>query len=82
MELKIFDRWSTHGIEVSDPGLRNYINLKSIIIPKSGGKHTHQFHKSKMHIVERLINKMMVPGHHGKKHKITSGRVVGRYFTT
>jgi small subunit ribosomal protein S7 len=82
MELKIFDRWSTHGIEVSDPGLRSYINLKSTVLPKSGGKYTHQFHRSKMNIVERLINKMMVPGHHGKKHKITSGRVVGRYFTT
>jgi small subunit ribosomal protein S7 len=31
-----------------------------------------------MNIVERLMNKMMVPGHRGKKHTITSGRVVGK----
>ena len=30
-----------------------------------------------MNIVERFMNKLMVPGHRGKKHKITSGRLVG-----
>jgi small subunit ribosomal protein S7 len=81
MEIKIFDRWSTKGIEVLDPGLKNYINLVPSIVPKTGGKYRRQFHKSKKNIVERLITKLMVPGHRGKRHRITSGRVVGKYIT-
>lgn len=79
-EIKIFGKWSTDGVEVKDLGLKRYINLKSTIVPKSGGRLAkHQFYKSKMNIVERLINKLMVPGHRGKKHVLTSGRVVGKY---
>lgn len=81
-EIKIFDKWTTKGIEVKDKGLERYMNLEPVIVPKSGGRHsTQQFHKSKMSIVERLITRLMVPGHHGDKHVITSGRVVGRYTT-
>ncbi len=81
-ELKLFDKWSIANIEVRDKGLQSYINLEPIIIKKSGGRHARQqFHKSKMNIVERLINKIYVPGHRSKKHVLTSGRVVGRYFT-
>ena len=78
-EIKIFDKWSTEGIEVQDVGLRKYINLTPIIIPRSGGRHAKkQFHKSKMSIIERLVNKLMVPGHRSKKHIITSGRATGK----
>lgn len=80
-EIKIFDRWGVEGIEVKDFGLRKYINLQPVIIPKSSGRHSKkQFHKSKMNIVERLINKLMVPGHRSKKHVLTSGRCVGKIF--
>ncbi|NCN39171.1 MAG: 30S ribosomal protein S7, partial [Candidatus Aenigmarchaeota archaeon] len=52
-DIKLFNRWSFEGIVVNDPGLKLYINLKPVIIPKSGGKYTQkQFHKSKMNIVE------------------------------
>jgi len=80
-EIKIFNCWSTEGVKVLDLGLKNYVNLQASIVPKSSGRHRQQFHKSKMNIVERLITKLMVPGHHGKKHRITSGRVVGNYLT-
>jgi len=80
-EIKIFDRWSTEGIEVNDLGLKKYINLKPSIVPRSGGRYaTQQFHKSKMNIVERLANKLMIPGHRTKKHVLTSGRAVGKTF--
>lgn len=79
MDMKIFDRWSTEGIEVKDLGLAKYINLRPVLIPRSGGRHANQqFHKSKMNIVERLMNKLQVPGHRGKKHVLTSGRAVGK----
>lgn len=81
-EMKLFDKWSMAGIQVSDKGLERYINLTPVILPKTGGRNaSQQFHKSKMPIVERLMNKVMVPGHRSKKHVISSGRVVGKYFT-
>jgi small subunit ribosomal protein S7 len=81
-EIKIFGKWSVEGIEVKDPGLKRYINLQPSILPKSRGKYAKkQFEKSKMNIVERLITKLMVPGHRGKKHVLTSGRVGGRFLT-
>jgi small subunit ribosomal protein S7 len=82
MEIKIFGKWSVDGIEVKDPGLKRYINLEPRILPKTGGRFSkYQFYKSKMNIVERLITKLMVPGHRGKKHVISSGRRVGKYAT-
>jgi small subunit ribosomal protein S7 len=81
-ELKLFDRWDTENVSVEDSGLKGYINLKPMIIPKTFGKHAgKQFHKSNMHIVERLMNHLFVAGHRGKKHRITSGRNVGKTFS-
>jgi small subunit ribosomal protein S7 len=81
-EIKLFGKWN-YEVEVLDKGLERYINLTPKIIPKSCGRYAkQQFHKSKMNIVERLITHLMVPGHKGKKHVLTSGRVVGRWQTT
>ncbi|MBT3984889.1 30S ribosomal protein S7 [archaeon] len=82
-EIKLFNRWETEHIQVIDPGLKRYINLRPIIIPKTHGRNVGtQFWKSKYHIVERLINKMMIPGHKGKKHKISSAHCTGKGLTT
>ena len=68
-EIKVFNKWGTEGIEVTDPGLKPYICLKAKIVPRTNAKHiNNRFHKSKLFIVERLINKIMVPGHKGKTH--------------
>ena len=83
MDMKIFNKWDVSELAVNDPGLRNYVTITPSLVPKSSGRLSrHQFYKSKMSIVERLITKMMVPGHKSKKHFLTSGRVVGRYITT
>jgi len=80
MAILLFNRWNFSGIEVDDPGLKKYINLQPVVLPKTSGKYgTSSIHKHKMSIVERLINKLFVPGHRGKKHKLTSGHVVGNY---
>lgn len=80
MAILLFNRWNFDGVEVQDPGLRKYINLRPVVLPKTTGKYgTLSIHKTKMSIVERLINKLFVPGHKGKKHKLTSGHVVGNY---
>lgn len=81
-ELKLFNKWSFSGIEIKDLGLKPYINLNPVIVPKTGGKYSQQkFYKSKMNIIERLVNKLMVPGHRGKKHKLSSGRCTGKTGT-
>ena len=83
MELKAFNKWSTENIKVEDPGLQKYINLEPRIMPKTGARYAgSRFHKSKIFIVERLINKLMVSGHKGKKHYISSGRNSGKSLST
>ena len=78
-EIKLFNIWSTEGIAVEDPGLKPYVNLDPVIVPRTLGRYaTRRFHKSKSNIVERLINKLMVPGHKGKKHLLTSRRTTGK----
>ncbi len=81
-EIKAFNRWSFQNVQVNDTGLRPYINLTPVLIPKSGGKHSRKpFHKSYMNIIERFTNKLMISGHKGKKHLITSGRNTGKTQT-
>jgi small subunit ribosomal protein S7 len=78
-EIKAFGRWGTEGIKVDDPGLVDYISLKASFVCRSGGRHAKQkFYKSKVFIVERLMNKLIVPGHKSKKHKITSYHITGK----
>jgi small subunit ribosomal protein S7 len=81
-EIKFFGKWSSEGIVVNDPGLVKYITLEPRYFPKTGARYVgNRFHKSKISIVERLINKIMVPGHRAKKHKIGSGHCSGKAQT-
>lgn len=78
-DIKVFDKWSVDGIKVVDPGLQRYISLKPVIVPKTGARYAgNRFHKSKVFIIERLINKLMVTGHKGKKHFMSSGHNTGK----
>jgi len=78
-KILLFNLYDSNII-VRDRGLREYINLTPIIVPRTAGKHnSKRFGKSKMHIVERLINKVGITGHRGKKHKRSSGKNVGKY---
>src|ERR1051326_3465619 len=78
--VKLFNKYDTSEVAVKDKGLVGYINLNPIIVPKSSGRtFGTQFKKSKMHIVERLITHIFVPGHRGKNHTITSGHCTGKY---
>lgn len=77
--IKAFGRWDTEGIKVDDPGIQNYICLKPTYVPKTGARYAgKKFHKSQVFIVERLINKVMVPGHKSRKHFKTSYRMTGK----
>jgi len=77
--MKMFGRWTTQDVIVSDPGLKAYMNLDPILVPTSLGRFTaKQFWKSKRPIVERLMIRMFVAGHRGKKHVRTSGHTTGK----
>ena len=79
-ELKLFGKWSFGGIEVNDLGLKRYISLKQVQLPHSGGRHEHQrFEKSKISIVERLVNNMMRHGKVGGK-KVKAINIVRMSF--
>jgi small subunit ribosomal protein S7 len=70
----LFNRWDTSGVKTEDQGLVKYVNLKPLIVPRTGAKYGGEsVHKFKISIVERFMNRLMVPGHRGKRHKITSG---------
>lgn len=68
----LFNRWDVSEVKVNDLGLTGYINLRPMVVPRTSGKN-NGMHRDKTHVVERFMNKLMVPGHRGKKHKITSG---------
>ena len=81
-DIKAFNRWSMEGIKVDDMGLQPYITLQPRIVPKTGARYAgSKFHKSRTFIVERLINKLMVPGHKSKKHFKTSYHITGKAET-
>ncbi|WP_461862948.1 30S ribosomal protein S7 [Thermococcus sp.] len=62
-ELKVFGRWSVEDVVVEDPSLRPYISLEPRILPHTHGRHAKKaFGKAQVHIVERLINKVMRSG--------------------
>lgn len=74
-----FNKWGCSDIKVQDPGLVKYINIEPVIVPKTGARYAgNRFHKSKLFIVERLINRVMNPGHRGRKHFKTSNHITGK----
>lgn len=79
--FKIFGRWPA-DVVVMDQGLKPYINLTPYYFPFSAGRSIKkQFWKSKKSIIERLMGKLLVPGHKGKKHVWTSGVQGGKTIT-
>ena len=78
-EIKFFNRWNAEGIKVDDLGLQPFVTLNPRIVPKTGARYAgSKFHKSRVSVVERLINKIMVPGHKSKKHFKTSNHITGK----
>ena len=79
--MKYFDRWDSKGLTVEDLGLVKYVNLRQVVLPRTFGRNRGDFRKNDMNIVERFMNKLMVTGHMGKRHKVSSGRFCGNYQT-
>ena len=79
-KLLLFDKYDLSDVVVKDAGLARYINLNPIMVPHTGAKHANRpFAKSKVNIVERLVNNMMrTEDFTGKKTK--TYKVVMRTF--
>jgi small subunit ribosomal protein S7 len=77
--FKLFDMYSTDGIEVKDPALKPYINLTPKILVKSHGRQLEKQSAVRVNIIERFANRLAVPGHVGKKHKIITSWSSGKY---
>jgi small subunit ribosomal protein S7 len=77
--FKLFDLYDISGIEVKDPGLKPVINLQSRLVLNSHGRNVQKFGALKVNVVERLMNRIAVAGHRGKKHKIAKGEASGKY---
>ena len=79
MGFKVFDLYDMKEVKIEDRALQPYINLDEKIIVKFHGRNFWKFDKYKAHVLERLANRIGVPGHVGKKHKIITGRASGKY---
>ena len=79
MNFKVFDLYDLSEIKVEDPGLKSAINLQPKLILKSHGRNVQKLGQTKVNIIERLMNKLAVAGHRGKKHRIILGHVTGKY---
>jgi len=68
---QVFEKWDLKDIKIEDLGLINYICLDETLVPHTLGRHVRrQFAKSKVSIVERLMNKIMrTERNSGKKNK-------------
>jgi len=74
--LLLWGKWDMTQVKVDDEGLKGVISLKPMLLPHSGGRHEHQkFTKSRVNVVERLVNQMM---HFGKKYAKNTGRMGGK----
>jgi len=71
-EVKLFGKWSTEDINVSDVSLVDFLGVKgkfAVWLPHTAGRYqTKSFRKTQCPLVERLINAMMYHGrNNGKK---------------
>ncbi|KAL3313940.1 ribosomal protein S5 [Cichlidogyrus casuarinus] len=71
-ELKIFGKWPSKDITLSDLSLKDYIAYeKPMFIPHTAGRfQTRRFKKAQCAVIERLANSLMMHGrNNGKKIK-------------
>nr|WP_048161427.1 30S ribosomal protein S7 [Thermoplasma acidophilum] len=58
--LMLFNKYDVNAVEIHDPGMVKYINVKSALNLHTGGRFSSYYAgKINMNVVERLINKLM-----------------------
>jgi len=61
-DIKLFNKWGSSEVQVTDVSLKNYLDLTPRIIPHSHGVMGAKKQKQKVNVVERLANKLMRSG--------------------
>ncbi len=76
-DFKMFGKWDTKDVKVSDITLANKLAFEPRLIPHSFGRKVRKtFQRQEMNVVERLINKIMRSGQ-GKR-KLSGKYIRGR----
>ena len=82
-EVKLFGKWSTDDVQVSDISLTDYIAVKekyAKYLPHSAGRYqVKRFRKAMCPIVERLVCSLMMHGRNNGK-KLMAVRIVKHSF--
>jgi small subunit ribosomal protein S7 len=79
MEFKAFGLYDLTEVGVKDPSLKRVINLDTKLVLKSHGRIKYDPAKTKVSVIERLVNLIGVPGSRGKKHRIITNWSSGKY---
>jgi small subunit ribosomal protein S7 len=82
VNMKIFGLWDVSEIKVEDPGLKKVINIDDKLLLKSHGRIKYDQAKTKVNVIERIINLLQVPGSRGKKHRIITSWMTGKQQKT
>jgi small subunit ribosomal protein S7 len=77
--FKVFDLYPVDAIVIKDPALKPYLSVSAKLLLKSHGRIKEKLSKTKVNVVERLANRLQVPGHLGKKHRIITSWASGKY---
>ena len=78
--IKLFDIYDVSEVEIKDIALKPYLNIEPKLLLKSYGRNVGKFGKARVNILERIANRLGVPGHVGKKHKIITNWASGKYI--
>jgi small subunit ribosomal protein S7 len=79
VDVLAFGRWSVKDVKVEDPGLQRYVNPLPTVQIKTQARYAgRRFYKSRSFIIERFMNKLMIPGHKGRKHFRSSSHCTGK----
>ena len=62
VQMKIFGLFDVSEVRVEDPGMKRVINLQPKLMLKSHGRIKWDPTRSKVNVVERLVNLLQVPG--------------------
>ena len=73
VDIKLFGRWDTKGLEFTDASVQPYINVSPVIIPHTHGLWTSKRQKQRVSVVEKLANRLMRSGQGTNK---LSGRYI------
>src|SRR3990167_2070915 len=78
--FKLFDLYDAVNIEVKDAALKPYMNFRPRLLVKSYGRRNGEnLGITKVNIVERVANRLAVPGDVNKKQKIITNWSAGKY---